>query len=276
MARIDAGTGAEGLPAWAATACSRSPRWGWRSPPSASFIALVGWRLVPARKQAGVEGFETGAYLTEARVSDDSRSAGMTLREIEQLLDETDAQVIGLVRNDVRVTAPGAGRRVRAGDILVIEAEAAALADALSRLGLKLEAAKETQPRKAEEDAATQNGVAVAVPVEAAAAEDTNGDAEKAEHSEDIVLQELAVLPGSTLAGRSASDISLRTRYSINLLAVSRHGQRSMARLCTLSLRPGDLLLMQGPPEAISEFTANFGCVPLAPPPSSASTRTPS
>ena len=27
-----------------------------------AFVALLGWRLVPARKQAGAEGFETGAY----------------------------------------------------------------------------------------------------------------------------------------------------------------------------------------------------------------------
>lgn len=30
-----------------------------------AFIDLAGWRLVPARKQAGGEGFDTGAYLTE-------------------------------------------------------------------------------------------------------------------------------------------------------------------------------------------------------------------
>src|SRR5690606_34382689 len=30
-----------------------------------AFVALVGWRLVPARKAAGTEGFETGAYMTE-------------------------------------------------------------------------------------------------------------------------------------------------------------------------------------------------------------------
>ncbi|WP_333606600.1 SLC13 family permease [Arsukibacterium sp.] len=33
------------------------------------FVVLA-WRLVPARKQAGTEGFETGAYLTEARVTE--------------------------------------------------------------------------------------------------------------------------------------------------------------------------------------------------------------
>ncbi len=66
------------------------------------FVALVGWRLVPARKQAGAEGFDTGAYMTEARVPEDSAAAGKTLREIETELDKADAQVIGMVRNDVR------------------------------------------------------------------------------------------------------------------------------------------------------------------------------
>jgi di/tricarboxylate transporter len=56
----------------------------------------------------------------------------------------------------------------------------------------------------------------------------------------------------------------LRTRYGINLLALSRQGRRSMSRLRTTTFRAGDVLLMQGPPEALSEFAANFGCVPLA------------
>ena len=37
-----------------------------------------------------------------------------------------------------------------------------------------------------------------------------------------------------------------------------------MVRLRSLALRPGDLLLIQGPPEAIIEFAADNGCVPLA------------
>jgi len=84
------------------------------------------------------------------------------------------------------------------------------------------------------------------------------------EASGEIALRELAVLPGSSLSGRSASDIALRTRYGLNLLALSRQGQRSMVRLRSMALRAGDLLLMQGPPEAISEFAVDNGCVPLA------------
>src|SRR5690606_5438729 len=77
-------------------------------------------------------------------------------------------------------------------------------------------------------------------------------------------LMELVVLPASPLAGRSASDLRLRSRYGLNLLAVSRQGRRSVARLRSLRIAAGDVLLMQGQPDALSEFAGNFGCLPLA------------
>lgn len=205
-----------------------------------AFVALIGWRLVPARRLAGTEGFETGAYLTEARVPEDSKAAGMPLGSIEAALEEVDAQVIGLVRNEIRLIAPSPTRLVRAGDILVIEAEAKALANALSTLGVQLEEAKRVEPPS---DAAPQ---------------------ETATSSDEIVLVELAVLPGSPLVGRSASDIRLRTRHGLNLLALSRQGRRSITRLRTTAFNAGDVLLMQGAPDAVSEFAANWRCVPLA------------
>ena len=215
------------------------------------FVALVGWRLVPSRKPAGIEGFETEAYLTEARVTEGSKADGKTLREIESALDESGAQVVGLVRNDVRVTAPSPGRMVRAGDILVIEAEAEALSGALSSLGLKLEEAKAS----AEED----DGRGEQKP----AGKDKD-DEDKSAKSDEIALVELAVLPQSSLVGRSASDLMLRSRFGVNLLAVSREGHRSTARLRTIDFAAGDVLLMQGPPESVAEFSSNSGCLPLA------------
>jgi di/tricarboxylate transporter len=55
------------------------------------------------------------------------------------------------------------------------------------------------------------------------------------------------VCPGSSLIGRSAADILLRTRFGINLLAVSRQGS-APTRLRTLADPAGDVLLMQGTP----------------------------
>jgi di/tricarboxylate transporter len=219
-----------------------------------AFVALIGWRLVPARRLAGTEGFETGAYLTEARVPEDSKAAGMPLGSIEAALEEVDAQVIGLVRNEIRLTAPSPTRVVRAGDILVIEAEAPALANALSTLGVQLEEAKRVEPPKDGEPGGIAGDKDPA----------TDGREQKAASSDDIVLVELAVLPGSPLVGRSASDIRLRTRHGLNLLAVSRQGRRSITRLRTTTFSAGDVLLMQGAPDAVSEFAANWRCVPLA------------
>jgi di/tricarboxylate transporter len=104
------------------------------------FIALFGWRLVPSRQQSGIEEFESGAYITEVRVQEGSKSEGMSLREIETELADVDAQIIGVVQKEVKLIAPNPGRRVHAGDIPMIETEAESLTDVLSILGLKLEA----------------------------------------------------------------------------------------------------------------------------------------
>jgi len=250
-----------------------------------AFVALAGWRLVPARKQSGLDGFETGAYLTEARVLPDSTSVGKSLLELETVLDEAGAQVVGLVRNEIRMTAPGLRRRVHAGDILVIEAEADALSGLLSSLGLKLEESVRPPAQEDDEnpdsadlekagankrrpvqrsDKTGQGLGAVVAQAEGEDKADDEPDGGKAETASEIVLMELAVLPGSMLAGRSASDVLLRTRYGINMLALSRQGHSLRVRLRLLPIKPGDLLLMQGPPDAITGFAADNGCVPLA------------
>jgi len=216
------------------------------------FVALVGRRLVPARERAGVEGFDTGTYITEARIAEDSKAIGRTLREIGPTLENADAQVIGMARNDFRVTAPNPYRTLREGDILVIEAEPASLASALSSLGLKLE----ESPDESDESAAAPNG--------GEQGSGANAESRKAGHSPEIGLMELTVRPGTDLVGRSATDILLRTRYGINLLALSRRGKRSIRRLRSEPIEAGDVLLMQGPPDAVLTFGAEFGCVPLA------------
>ncbi|WP_322894558.1 MULTISPECIES: SLC13 family permease [unclassified Yoonia] len=213
-----------------------------------AFVALFGWRLVPARKSSSEGDFATGAYLTEVRVPEESKANGMTLRAFEREIESSDAQIIGMVRNEVRMTAPHGGRRIRGGDILVLEAEVDALAEALSVFGIKLE---EEGSSKADEEK----------PAKPAKTDDAEDDKPKRE--DDIVLRELAVLPGSTIVGRSASDLRLRTRYGLNLLAVSRQGHRPRTRLRTLSLKSGDLLLMQGPAEVMGDFISDSGCVPL-------------
>ena len=221
------------------------------------FVALLGWRLVPARKASGSESFETGNYLTEVRVPDDSKAVGLTLRAFEREIEDSESQVVGLVRNEVRITAPHGGRRIRADDILVLEADVETLAKALSVFDIKLEEQGPSSDTPDVQDATTTK------PDETDDKPDDDTDDDSAKRDEDVVLRELAVLPGSSIVGRSASDLRLRTRYGLNLLAVSREGRPPRARLRTLNLKSGDLLLMQGPAEVLSDFINDTGCVPL-------------
>jgi di/tricarboxylate transporter len=238
------------------------------------FTVLLARFLVPARERSGAEEFETGAYITEVRVPEGSASDGKPLHEIEQALEEHEAQVLSMVRNNVRVNAPRGNRVIRANDILVIEAEAEALAAALSSLDMKLEEAKSGADKKGEEESKTKpaakgtaEGKAEGKAAKGKAESKTKGkgdDEDKADASEEIVLVEVTVLPQSTLVDRSATQVKLRTRHGINLLAVSRRGRRSMARLRSMNLRAGDVLLLQGSEEAIAEFANETGAVPLA------------
>jgi len=208
-------------------------------------IAVAGWRLVPARRSVAGEGFDTGAYLSELFVPEKSKAVGLTLRGFEREIEDSGAQIVGLVRNDVRMTAPHGGRRIRAGDILVVEAEVDVLAEALSVFGIEmLDTPSEAQDGAGETGAGDEDG-------------------EPQSDSDDIVLRELAVLPGSTIVGRSAKAMKLRTRYGLNLLALSRAGHQPRSRLRTVELKSGDLLLVEGAADAVSGFVNDTGCVPL-------------
>ncbi len=252
------------------------------------FVVFASRWLVPKRAPPDAGSFDTGTYLTEVRIDADSKADGKTLAEVEELLEDNDAQIVGMVRNDFRVTAPQPSRRLHAGDILVIEAEPEGLGASLTRLGLKLEeAVAPSSPDKADEDTAEQDkeistaqdssadDANTAKPVTVAPTEQGSDAAEEKEKekekdskpslSDEITVQELAVQPSASILGRSASDIQLRTRFGINLLAISRQGHRSIRRLRWTEIQAGDVLLMQGTPEAISGFASEYGCVPLAP-----------
>jgi di/tricarboxylate transporter len=219
-----------------------------------ALLAIVGWRLVPTRQPVGSASFETGAYLVEAHVSDGSKAAGMTLRDIEVELRGADAQVVGLVRGDMQIPAPSRYREVRADDILIIVAEPELLADALSSLELEIEQEAPDKPVESTR-------------IDEPAPRPENGDQRNLRsmlQSDDVDLMEIVIRPHSRLVGRSASEVRLREQHGINLLAVSREGHRSVARLKSIAFNGGDVLLVQGRPEVILEFSNRFGCIPLA------------
>jgi di/tricarboxylate transporter len=144
----------------------------------------------------------------------------------------------------------------------VIEAEPKSLASALSDVGLKLE---ESMPQGSPVAQDTE-GLGLSRPPDSEARDRSKDETDRNREREpaETILQELVATPGSSLIGRSASDVQIRTRFGLNLLAISRQGRRSVKRLRSTAIHVGDVLLMQGPPDSLSEFASEFGCLPLA------------
>lgn len=217
------------------------------------FIGLIGKILVPKRQQADEGSFDTGKYLSEVRVIENSKVIDKHLRDIEKQLEEADAQVVGLVRNDLKVSAPNPWHRLRKGDILTIEADPESLTSVLSDLKLKLEEDVPPAPTEEKNQKSTQEN-----------SKEEDRQEEEKSAKQDIVLQEQVVMPNAILTGRTVSDIELRTRYGISLLAISRKGRRTIKRLRSTVIQPGDVLLMRGAPQSLTGFAGTYGCLPLA------------
>lgn len=216
------------------------------------FLALIGWRLVPAREKTDAASFDTGSYLAELHVPEGSKTANRTIASIQARLDDADAQIVGMVRNEFRVLAPTPNRKVRENDVLIVEADPEALSSILSMLDVKVGEKKEADESNERDEAQDS-------------ASDTGGEKEDSESlSDEIVLSEHLAMPNSPLVGRTAAGLQLGPSHGLNLLAISRQGRRTIKRLRSTPILAGDVMLLQGSPEAIAEFSSAFSAVPLA------------
>jgi len=69
---------------------------------------------------------------------------------------------------------------------------------------------------------------------------------------------------GSVLAGEAAGRMALHDRHGVNLIAVSRRGERITRRLREVVLCPGDVVVLQGPLATLPQRLQELGCLPLA------------
>ena len=193
------------------------------------FISLIGWRLIPLRKgQASREDlFQIKDYITEVKVTRESKLAGKFLQELASVAD-VEAVVIGIIRESQRLQAPSSLEIIRPGDILVVKADADDLKVLVDAANLELVGSEELK-----------------------------------EEEREINMAEAVVMPDSVLVGRTARSLNLRWRFGINLLAVARQGARLQVRLGNIELAAGDVLLVQGRADNLEEILSTLGCLPL-------------
>ncbi|WP_417690493.1 SLC13 family permease [Pseudidiomarina sp.] len=189
--------------------------------------------LVPRSKSrdTSTSPYDVSAYLTELYLPEGATLVGHTLFEFESKIKENFA-VVALKRGKQMITAPPRYQRLRAEDVLIVEADASTLQEILDVTKFELNAEEEIDTRF-------------------------------------LVSDEIKVIEGivghdSRLIGRSAADLRLRHRFGVNVLAVAREGQPLKPSLSDVRFKPGDVLLLQGDAEVLNDVFNRFGCFPLA------------
>ncbi|MBE9174661.1 SLC13/DASS family transporter [Synechocystis salina LEGE 06155] len=191
------------------------------------YIVLAAPLLLPARRIVS-EGsvaseYQIKDYVSEIIIPPRSSLIGQTLRQSE-IQRKFDLDVLEIIHNDTHFPQPLADRILTMGDILLVRAGREDL------LRIK-----------------DERGVEILADVQFVDAEGSSGG--PLESSEEKVA-EVLILSNSRLIGSTLKDLRFRQRYNATVIAIRRGEELIRQRLGKVSLKFGDLLLLQGPRES--------------------------
>lgn len=198
------------------------------------FLVFASRFLLPSDRRATAslgEAVNINDYNTEASVPEDASISGKTIGDFLSLADG-EVTVTGVIRNGKRRDVTLSDSIIVAKDILQLRGQPDSLERAITKAGLML----------ARQDGSPQS-------------EALEGN---------IGVIEAVMKVNSELIGRSVARVHLFDEHGVNLIAISRSGQRMTERLAATVLAPGDVLLLQGPLERLAERMQALGLLPLA------------
>jgi di/tricarboxylate transporter len=195
------------------------------------FLIFFHW-LVPARTKQNnslEEAVEIKNYTSEVAVTDQSP---LIEKPMSDLIKLGDGEVIAtaVLRGTARMS-PFPDLVLRDGDVVLLEGPSAALDRIVSGGKLQLSG----RPLK-------ENG----------------------QNQADVISVEAIISQESPLRGLSAKELALSYTRGVNLLAISRHGERLKQRLGSLTLAAGDVLVLQGSRKSLPAVMQDFALLPLA------------
>ena len=190
------------------------------------YMFFIGRRFIPERASAEglIASFGVRSYITEVLVLPDSPLVGKTLAR-SNLGRDLDLSVMRVVREDNRYLLPLREMLIRAGDVLLMQG---AREDVLK---IKETAGIEIRPDVTLSDPDLR--------------------------SEDVALVEALIVPGSPLIGRTLRGVGFRERYGLQVLGLNRHGRNLLRKLAQITLRVGDVLLIQGDRARIARLNSD-------------------
>ncbi len=192
-----------------------------------------GYRLLPRDRKPNAtmgDALDISGYVTEASISEGSPAIGETVRAFLERHDH-EVTITNLLRAGMR-TVPARHVELRADDILILAGEPDALERVIAADSLVLAGKERELPGAAEGD--------------------------------EVGVIEGVIGATSVLIGQTAGRVRLQQRYGVNLIALSRSGERMAHQLGETKLAAGDVILLQGSLKLLPERLGDLGVLPLA------------
>jgi len=187
------------------------------------YMLFIGRKLLPRRggEESFTDQYAIREYISELLVLPESNLVGKTLGEANFNF-ELDLNVLGIIRRDRQITSPSPRERIERRDLLIVEGTLADILRVKEEVGLEIKADFMLNDRVLEGD--------------------------------EVELFEVMVMRDSPLAGQTLKTINFRQNYDLTVLAINRHGETFINKLSNVSLRFGDVLLVQGKRATIEPY----------------------
>ncbi|MCF3972382.1 SLC13 family permease [Paracoccus salsus] len=197
-----------------------------------AFVALIGWRLIPVRRQPdSVSGEQRRRYLARLVVTKASALDGENLAQARDAALKAGLRLIGVMRHGHPLETKPAEQALEQGDVLMLRADPATLDEYRSTEKLAFPDGR-VEPR-ARKDAEGQSLIECLVPA------------------------------GAGIIGQNAQSFGLVNRYDSVLIGMRRRGIALRESLPRQEIAAGDMLLMLVPESRANDVLAASGVLRL-------------
>jgi len=184
-----------------------------------AYMMLIGRRMLPDHGEESLaENYAIREYLSEIVVTAGSHLIGQRIFDSD--LAKMDFRILEVIRG-ARKFLPEEHTTIEAGDLMLVEGKVEDLMKVKKAAGIEIRA-------------------------------ELKGDVDL--QSEDIRIVEVLITPQSNLIGRTLKEAHFRIRYRMTALAIYRHGQSLRDKIGRITLRLGDVLLVQGPADRLGDL----------------------
>jgi di/tricarboxylate transporter len=190
------------------------------------YMFFIGQRLIPERSipEELTEEFDLRPYLTEILILPHSPLENKSLAE-SGLGRNMDLTVLRVIRGKESYLVPSADLHLKAGDVLLVEGHR----DNLLKVKQTARIGFEANLSLSDTDLQSDN----------------------------MRLAEVILLPRSPLIGRTLDSLRLREQQGVQVLAINRHEETIHRQISQVSLRMGDVLLVQGSRPSLAALEKN-------------------